>query len=252
MGMKPFLIFVLLAGSVCILAQDPQDLLVQGNNSYLEGNYEEAINSYETVLDSGYEAAELYYNLGNAYFKSHKITSALLFYERAHLLAPNDEDINYNLELAKTFVVDKIDVLPQFFLTQWHVKMVRLLNSDSWAVISIIGFILFLCLFSLYLFLNVYWIKKLSFWFGIIALFVAVSAFLFSYHHKKITYAHDNAIIFSPAVTVKSSPDDSGTDLFLIHEGTKVHVEDTLGNWSEIKLADGNKGWLPSITIVKI
>jgi tetratricopeptide (TPR) repeat protein len=247
-----FISILIVSAGFTIYAQDLSSIVEKGNQQYVEGNFEEAINTYESVLDSGYEAPELYFNLGNSYFKSHKLTPAILNYERAILLSPNDEDIAYNLNLARSYVLDKIDVLPQLFLKEWHLRVVRLLNSDNWAYLSIISFILFLFLFSLYLFKQGYRIKRVAFWFSLLLLFVSISAYVFSYHHKQLTTSHDNAIVFSPSVTVKSSPDESGTDLFLIHEGTKVIIEDTLGVWTEIQLEDGNKGWLYSSDIVKI
>lgn len=251
--MKKIFIPILAISLSCTLhAQDLSSIVEKGNQLYVNGEFEAAIKAYESVMDSGYEAAELYFNLGNAYFKSHKLTPAILNYERAILLSPNDEDIAYNLELARTYVVDRIDILPQFFMKEWHISIVRLLNSDRWAYLSITGFILFLLIFSLYLFKHGYRIKRIAFWFSILLLFVSVSAFVFSYHHKKITTSHNKAILFSPSVTVKSSPDESGTDLFLIHEGIKVTIEDTLGVWTGIKLEDGNKGWLHTSDIVKI
>ncbi|UCG27418.1 MAG: tetratricopeptide repeat protein [Bacteroidales bacterium] len=234
------------------VAQDIPSLVLQGNRQYVEGEYEKAIMTYESIIDSGYEAADLYYNLGNSYFKSHKITSAIINYERAILLSPNDADIKYNLEMARTFVTDKIEVLPLPFFTQWHNRIVRLFSSDLWAIMSMSGFILFLIFFSLYLFVSEYRVKRYSFWLGLLFFFLSVSSFVFSFHHKKIITGHNTAIVFAPSVTVKSSPDDSGTDLFLIHEGTRVRIEDTLGIWTEIKLDDGNKGWLLTSEIVKI
>jgi tetratricopeptide (TPR) repeat protein len=233
-------------------SQDFSKQINLGNKYFIGGEFEKAIQVYEEIISSGYEAADLYYNLGNAYFKSNKITLAILNYERAILLAPNDEDIQYNLTVARTFTIDKIEALPQFFISQWHHVLVNLFSSDKWAVISIISFITFLLLFSIYLYINIYRVKKISFWLSIIILIISVSAFIFSFHHKEIVTKHNTAIIFSPSVTVKSSPDESGTDLFVIHEGIKVSVVDSLGNWTEIKLSNGNKGWLPNSAIVRI
>jgi len=233
-------------------AQNLYSLVEQGNQQYVNGEFEAAIKTYENVLDSGYEAAELYFNLGNAYFKSHKLTPAILNYERAALLSPNDEDIAYNLELARTYVTDKIDILPRFFLKEWYTGLVRVLSSNNWAYTSIITFLLFLLIFSVYLFIHRYSLKRIAFWFSLLLLFISISTFVFSYHHNKITTSHDKAIVFSPSVTVKSSPDESGTDLFLIHEGTRVSIEDTLGIWTEVILEDGNKGWLLTSEIRKI
>ena len=251
--MREIFIFAITLLCICsTTAQDIQSLIQNGNQQYLEEEFESAIRTYERVIDSGYVAADLYYNLGNSYFKSHKITSAILNYERAILLAPNDDDIRYNLNLARTFVVDKIEVLPQPFYLKWHKKVAGFFSSELWAIISIICFILFLIFFSLYLFVSTYRMKKSAFWVSIFVLFVSVSSFVFSFHHKRIITGHNTAIIFTPSVTVKSTPDESGTDLFLIHEGTKVRIEDTLGLWTGIKLEDGNKGWLLTSDIVKI
>jgi len=248
------IIFLLLLFSISwtMNAQDLSMAVYSGNQQYINGDYEAAIETYEGILDSGYEAAELYFNLGNAYFKSHKLTPAILNYERAILLSPNDEDITYNLDLARTYVIDKIEILPRFFMKEWHDSIVRLLNSDYWAYISIITFVLFLLIFSLYLFRNSYRIKRIAFGLSILMLFISISAFVFSYHHRKIITSHNKAILFTPSVTVKSSPDESGTDLFLIHEGIKVTIEDSLGEWTEIILEDGNKGWIQTSDIVKI
>ena len=233
-------------------AADKDSLILFANNLYAEGDYEAAISAYEEVVNSGYEAGDLYYNLANAYYKSHKITRAILNYERALLLSPNDEDIIYNLNMAKNYVVDKIDVIPNFFLTDWINNLIKKLPTNYWAVISIISFILFLILFSVYLYINKILLKKVSFWLGLIFLFLSLSSFVFSSKQRKMLAVHNSAIIMSPSVTVKSSPDDSGTGLFVIHEGTKVQVEDSVGRWREIKLSDGSKGWLKEEDIVII
>ena len=249
--LKIFILFLFIITPE-VIGQDLENQVDLGNKYFTEGEFEKAIQVYEKILGSGFEAADLYYNLGNAYFKSNKLNYAILNYERAILLSPNDEDIQHNLELARIFTVDKIDALPQFFLRQWHYAFVQLFSTDFWALLSIITFITFLMLFSLYLYINVFRVKKFSFWLSIVFLFISVSAFVFSYHHKEIVTNHNAAIVFSPVVTVKSSPDETGTDLFVIHEGIKVSIVDSLGNWTEIKLSDGNKGWLFSSTIEKI
>lgn len=227
-------------------------LITSANEHYKKGQYEKAIETYEQILEKGYEAPELYYNLANTYYKSNKITYSILNYERAKLLSPNDPDINYNLELARIHVVDKIEVLPQMLTTIWLNQLINLMPSDKWAIFSIATFIVFLLLFSLFLFLNNITIKKISFYTGILLLFISIATFLCSYQQNEKITNRNSAIVFSPAVTVKSSPDDSGTDLFILHEGTKITVIDSLGSWQEIKLSDGNIGWLQASDIVLI
>ena len=229
-----------------------EDSLQAGNTFYTLEKYEDAIRAYEYIVEQGYEAPGLYYNLGNAYFKSHKITYSILNYERAILLDPGNEDIQYNLELAQSFVVDKIEVVPGFILSEWHHAFVNLFSSNVWAVISISTFFLLLMSISLYLYLRKYGIKKLFFWLSVLLLYVTISSFVFSYHHRRILLNPGTALVLSPSITVESSPDQSGTDLFLIHEGTKLSVKESVGDWTKIRLNDGKEGWVPTESIILI
>ena len=232
--------------------QDLYDLITEGNNYYIDGDFESAIEKYETVLDSGYQSAELYYNLGNAYFKSHKLTMALVEYERALLLDPKDEEIRYNLSLARQYVVDEIDVLPELLIKKWYRAFITILTIDQWAYISISFFILALVLFLIYLFTSTINLRRFAFWLAVVFLLFSASTYVFAYHHKKNVYNHNYAIILSPSVTIKGSPDNSGTDLFQLHEGTKVEIIDQMAEWREIRLSDGNVGWLKTENLIKI
>ena len=234
-------------------SRDLQDLLQTGNQYYLDGKYEMAVQSYQSIIDSGYASAELYYNLGNAYYKSHDITMALVNYERARILKPNDPEINHNLVIAREFVVDRIEVLPEFFLRKAYVNFVKIFDADIWALVSVITFGLALGLFLAYFFLNQLFIRKLSFWTGILFILISASTFLFALQQNNLVTKHHQAIILTPSVTIKSSPDeDSGTDLFLLHEGTKVAISDELGDWREVILSDGNSGWLKEIDLIRL
>jgi tetratricopeptide (TPR) repeat protein len=228
---------------VTIHAQ-PVDILKNANQAYIDGKYEEAIDLYNTVIDSGYESAALYYNLGNAYFKSNKVTNAILFYERAKLLDPNDDEIEFNLELAKTFTVDKIEEIPELFLVTWIKAVVHALKVDAWAFISIACFIAMLLGLSIYFFSKGYQTKRLTFLLAILLLVLSIVSYSFAAIQKNEITRNDTAIVFAPTITLKSSPDRQSKDLFVLHEGTKVVVVDEVGEWREIKLADGSKGWL--------
>ena len=233
-------------------SQDIRSLNEKGSQLYSDANYEDAIQTWEEIIESGYEAATIYYNLGNAYFKSNKIAPAILNYERAKMLAPQNKDINYNLELARTYVIDKIDELPEVFYLRWYNNIVQMFSSNTWAIITIIAFVIFLVLFSTYLYAKSYSFKKTAFWLSTIFLLIWLCAFAFSWSGNKLVTDHNKAIVFSPSVTVLSSPDRSGTELFVIHEGTKVTVIDELNEWTEILLSSGTKGWLLNSSIEKI
>lgn len=236
-----------------VSAQDSiQVLWEKANAFYTTEEYQKAISAYEQILSSGQESAKLYFNLGNAYYKAGDITNAILNYERAKLLAPQDPDIDFNLRLANQFVVTNIEALPQPFFTRWRNRIVNLYPADTWAAISIGSFIFFLGLLGLFIFGRSPSLKRFSFWFGILA--IAVSAFTFSFatRQKEKINQRKHAIVFCPRVTVKSAPAQNSTDLFLLYEGVKVEVSDSINSWKEIRLSDGNVGWLPDSCIVKI
>ena len=253
--MKRIVLILLLIAAVL----DPAEagsfdtLLQRGNRHYLDGEYELAARAYQSIVDSGYTSAELYYNLGNSYYKSNNITMALVNYERAHILDPRDPEILNNLEVAREFVVDRIEVLPEFFLTRAWKGFVKIFDADIWAILSIASFLVSLLLFLGYFFTRRPQLRRVSFWTASVILFISISTLVFAAQQDKYINRHREAIIRTPSVTIKSSPDeDSGTDLFLLHEGTKVRVEDELGDWREVVLSDGNRGWLKEADLIRL
>jgi tetratricopeptide (TPR) repeat protein len=236
----------------CVYGNSNDTLIKSAAKHYKAGEYGKAIENYEKVLASGFESPELYFNLGNAYYKAGILASSILNYERAKRLSPGDEDVNYNLELARRHVVDKIDALPEFFITAWINKIINITSSDHWANVSIVSFVIFLVLVSVFLFSAKTGLKKFSFLTGIIVIIISAASFIFSMKQRNDLLKHDYAIIFNPTVTAKSSPDEAGTDLFVVHEGTRISITDSIGEWKEIKLSDGNKGWVHKTSIAVI
>lgn len=231
---------------------DPADLLSLANQHYMNQEYEKAIQLYEQLVSSGLESAQLYFNLGNTYFKITDTPRAMLYYERAKLLAPHHEDIDFNIRVTRQFIVDNIEELPQPFFVRWRTSVVNMAPADTWARISIAGFLAFLVLLGAFFFTPVAWVKKLTFWGAILLISMTAFSFSFANRQKKALADRNHGIIFSPRVTVKSSPSTTGTDLFLIHEGLKVQITDSLNSWKEIRIPDGNKGWLPDSCVVRI
>lgn len=224
----------------------------KGVEYYSASNYQEALKEWTDIYNTGYRSATLDYNIGNVYFKLNNIPGAILFYERALLLKPADNSINYNLQIARSLVVDKFEEIPELFFVRWFDILSLLLSTNTWAIISIISFILFLALLSVYIYSSKYRLKVIGFWFAILFLVISASSLAFTVRNKSLVYDSHKAVIFAPSVNGKSSPDNSGTDLFVLHEGSKVSVEDMVGEWYEIKLSDGNKGWIPSNTLTII
>lgn len=247
--MKNRICLTLLALILSFSLSAQEGAMKDANNLYQSGQYQKAIEAYESIINTNQEAPELYYNLGNAYYKTGDVPSAILNYERALLLSPGDRDIKYNLEMSRKMVVDKLEAIPQFFLNRWINSIIMTMSSNAWAWFSIVTFILVL-LFALFFFFSISTsLKKLSFSLSIIFLFMSVTTFSFSYSQKQKLENRNQAIIFAPSVTIKGSPDDSGTDLFLLHEGTKVKVLETLGEWANIQVSDGNEGWITQSAI---
>jgi tetratricopeptide (TPR) repeat protein len=247
---------LLLIGTISFVHVSAQDTIQvlwdRANAYYTTEAYQQAISAYEQILQTGQESAKLYFNLGNAYYKTGDINNAILNYERAKLLAPQDDDIEFNLNLANQFVVTRIDALPQPFFLRWRTSVINLYPADVWATISITAFILFLALLALFIFSRSSSAKRFSFWFGLLAIVVSAFTFSFASRQKEKINQRNHAIVFCPRVTVKSAPAETSTDLFLLYEGVKVEISDSLTIWKEIKLPDGNIGWLPDSCIVRI
>ena len=213
------------------------------DSSFVNGHYQEAIEQYEQLLQQGV-SAELYYNLGNAYYRTENITKAILNYERALLLSPGDGDIRFNLQLARSKTVDKIVPESEMFFVTWYRSLVNLASVDGWAHFALVMLALAVVLLLAYLFGRQMWLRKTAFFGAVIMLLLFLLSNLFAWQQKKALVQRDGAIITDAAVTVKSTPDNTGVDLFVLHEGTKVKVEDEIKGWQKIKLPDGKEGWV--------
>lgn len=242
------LIFTSLSGRVSG-QESREDKFSKGTEYYTSGDFEGALELWSDIYNTGYRSAELNYNIGNAYFKMNNIPGAILYYERALLLKPADEDIKYNLEIARTMVVDRFDEIPELFFVKWYNFMSLLRSSDKWSLTSITAFILCLVFLSVYLYSGRYRLKIACFWLALFLFIISASSLAFSVRNKDLVLGKNQAVVMSPVVNGKSSPDNSGTDLFVLHEGTKVSVEDEVGEWFGIRLSDGNKGWIPASSV---
>lgn len=222
-------------------------LWTSANDAYAQGLWADAADGYEMISDMGLESAPLYCNIGNAYYKDGNLPKAILNYERALKLDPSYEDAAANLELMNSMIQDRIDPVPPFFLTKWFKDISYLMPSDAWAVIAVVLFALTLGLFLLFLLAPTVAGRRTGFFTGITTLVFMAFAFSFSVSQKNEYMNSDKAIVMRPVTSVKSSPSSESTkDLFVLHEGTKVKVLDTVGSWNNIELADGRQGWLPS------
>ncbi len=224
----------------------------EGDSAYMRNDYASAIQIYENLLKKG-EAAEVYYNLGNSYYKADEIAKAILNYERALLLKPGNADIRANLEIARSKTIDKVVPTPEIFFVAWTKSLINSLSIDAWAKLGIVFFILLLVSLSLFFFSKQVLWKKAGFIAGIVFLVFVVLSNIFASQQMSQLRNRSAAIVLSPSVTVRSTPSESGTSLFILHEGHKVEIkDDSMREWKEIRLEDGKVGWLPSSTIEAI
>ena len=219
------------------------------DSAYTQGNYQQAISDYEDLLKQGV-SADIYYNLGNAYYRMDDMTRAVLNYERALLLAPGDRDIRFNLQMARSKTIDKIIPETELFFVTWYRSLVNQMSVDQWARVALISLALAIVLALVYLFANRIWLRKLGFFGAILLIIVFVLGNVFAQYQKSGLLDRRGAIIMGSAVTVKSTPAQNGTDLFILHEGTKVTITDgQLKDWKQVRVADGKEGWVETSQI---
>ena len=223
-----------------------------GDNEYSRGNYQQAIRDYEELLKQT-KSADLYYNLGNAYYRTDNITRAVLAYERALLLSPGDDDIRFNLQMARSKTIDKITPRSEMFFVTWYRALVNITSVDGWADIALLSMVLALILALVYLFASRMLFRKIGFFGGVAMLTLFLLCNLFAWHQHAILTERTGAIIVSSSATLKATPTQQAKDNGVLHEGTRVDIiDDTMRDWKCVRLADGREGWLQSNKIEKI
>ena len=237
------------------MAQDAyvDSLWNSANQAYVEGRWGDAVAGYELISGMGLESAALYCNTGDAYFKEGNVPMAILFYERALKLDPSYSDARYNLELMNSMIQDRIDPVPDFILKVWAKDICYIMDSDAWAACFLVLLALTLGLVLLFLLAPTAAGRRTGFFTGIVTLLLAVASLSFSLWQKNDYMSADEAIVMRPVTSAKSSPSaEASKDLFILHEGTKVTILDSVGSWNNIELADGRQGWIPSADITVI
>jgi tetratricopeptide (TPR) repeat protein len=242
-------IFYLLSFVLCLLsqnsfAQPPQEIFNTANTLYQNGEFEKAAAQYEKIISQGYESADAYYNLGNCYFKQNETGKAILNYERAKKLAPDNEDIDFNLRLANLRVADRIEPLPQMMLSKWFNAILTTLTSDTWSKWAVALLWLSFASFAAFLFINISRLKFISFLAGVFTLFFSVAFFLIAFYQNNYEETHRHGIVIVTNTYIKSAPATNATDLFILREGVKAELLENSEEWQKIKLADGKIGWI--------
>lgn len=235
-----------------MFAQTPGERYSQAGELYVSGDFSGAAAIYQKLYEEGYRSRDLLYNAGNAFFKTGDNASSILFYERARLVAPADEDIDYNLQIARSRVTDKFETVPQLFFVRWFDFLALLASTNLWAVTAIVLFVaamLFTVIFLTYARARG---RLLSFWLAVAAVLLSALTISLALRNNSLVYNNSRAVVTCSIVTGRSAPGDTGSELFVIHSGTAVTVEQELGDFLEVRLPDGNKGWIRGDCMEKI
>jgi len=233
-------------------AQTPEVRFSEANDLYTSGDFSGAAALYRKLYEEGLRSDNLFYNAGNAYFKSGDVASAILFFERARLISPADEDINYNLQIARSRVSDRFEEIPPLFFVRWFDFLSLLTTTNRWAIIAIALFIVSLAAGILFLTKSRARGRVMTFWLSVAALILTLISVSLALRNNSLVNRNSKAVVMCSILTGKSAPGEGGSELFVIHSGTTVTVEELLGDYSEIRLPDGTKGWVKADCIEKI
>lgn len=231
--------------STIALAQN-ETLFEQGNTLYNDGNYTLAIEKYQTILENGKHSAELYFNLGNAYYKLNNIAPSIYYYEKALQLAPNDKEILNNIAFARNMTIDDVATIPEIGFSKFVNSITNMMSFDAWAMMAVGFVILFVILILSYYFSYTSFKKRIAFVVSSASIVLACVSVVMAYHNYNLKKNDKPAIVFAKESQIKSEPNLRSTEAFKLHEGTKVQILDTVNNWKRIKLADGKTGWIIS------
>ena len=240
------IISILTLGATTVFAENADTKFQKANELYKANKYTESASLYQEILASGLASTELYYNLGNAQYRNGNFAQAILNYERALRLSPSDNDVKHNLALAKTKTTDNINATPKFFLSRWLTNINHWFSANCWGAICIILVVLVCTAIGFFFLSKSYRIRKIGFFSGIVLACFLVASIVNAVVSNNWQNSHDEAIITTPAVSIKSSPDDSAAEKYILHEGTKLFIKDLVGDWAKIELEDGNTGWINS------
>lgn len=230
--------------AVVIFAANVDSLKVVADSTYAKEDFEKAAKIYLRIAKTG-ESSTVCYNLGNCYYRLDDIAHAILWYERAYLLNPGDEDIRFNLDMARSKTIDRVTPQHEFFFVTWWKQLINTMSVDAWAHLSIVLFVLSLISLAVYIYVNELWIRKIGFTLAILLFLLTILGNVCAWSQRTRLDNRIGAIVMSSSAVVKSTPSASGSDLFVLHEGTYVNIKDnTLKDWAEVTLADGKQGWI--------
>lgn len=244
--MQKFIVLFWCLLTAIVSGQSNQQRFVEANTLYNDAKYADAIDMYQSILDSGVQSSELYFNLGNAHYKLNNIAPSIFYFEKALLLNPNDKEIKNNLAFAQNMTIDAIDKVPEVGFSRIIKNIVNLYSADTWSKIAIAGVFIFVIIFLLYRFARATTKKRIAFIISVLGLFISFFSIIMAFQKDDLDKKDNPAIVFAQESRVKSDPNKTSEELFRLHEGTKVQVLESYEDWYKIQLSDKTLGWIPS------
>ncbi|MFS4468908.1 tetratricopeptide repeat protein [Maribacter sp. 2210JD10-5] len=242
---KKLFIFCCLCFSIWSTAQN-ETLFNEATTAYNEGEYQNAIDKYQKILDNGKHSAAVYFNLGNCHYKLNQIAPSIYYYEKALLLNPSDKEIQNNLGYAQNMTLDAIEKMPETGFSKFYKSITGKLFYDDWAYLSVGFLFLFVLLYIIFYYANYSTRKRWAFISSFVALFLCILFVVFAEIEYSSFKANRPAIVFADEIGIKAEPNDTSQEAFTLHEGAKVNVLDDLNEWYKISIADGQTGWIPA------
>ena len=249
--MKKLIFFFLLCVGLCGYGQN-QTIFEEANAAYSNGNYQEAASKYEQILENGETSAELYFNLGNSYYKLNKVAPSIYYYEKALQLAPADEETLNNIEFARNMAIDDIEAVERQGISQWINNLISVFDFSTWAILGIFFSVAFVALFLLYYFAITPLYKRIFFSGAMVSLVFCTVSVIFAFQQQSFIEDNQYAIVFSEEAEVREEPNLRGESSFELHEGTKAKILENYQEWSRIELANGAEGWIKTNDLRKL
>lgn len=243
--MRYLSLIILFISTSFIYASQYDEMMSEANNFYQNKQYEEAINKYNSILELNFESPALYYNLGNSYYRSAQFGKAILNYERALKLDPNNEDLQYNLAIVKSRTTDRIKEVPKIFIVEWWEILISSLSTAMWQILVLVFYLLLLSSITLYFVTKSGTTQRITVFTSLIGFSGAIILSIILFANVQRETSTEFGIITTHTISAKQSPNETSDDVFVIHEGLKVDVQDVFSDWYKIKLSDGKVGWLP-------
>ena len=229
--------------SLSLFSSNVEQLIDSAQNSFMQTQYAAALEMYDSVCNMGYSSSDLYYNIGNCYYRLNDIPNSVYYYEKALMLDPSNDDAEFNLNIANRQLKQIVEPLPMPFYTRLGIKILNIMSSDAWTILNIVFLVLTLIGIALYLFLGRIALRKLGFSIAVISLVIFIFTAICAYKSSVVISENNYAIVFEQSM-VKSSPNADAVNSFEIYEGIKVQVVDSANGMYNIKLADGKEGWM--------